>query len=186
MHIYKKVAIEGLPRKYTFEKLLYNQVTKMIIAQIKLHLSKFYISRIYYRHIREDRYHKIGCNEKENYSYDSMITSICSPKIYFNVIGQKISKGDISGNWIEMRSYDLITKRTRPIFTASNFVLKEKEKRAWITNLVGVTPKEDSIFCIAGFESRVDNMGYVDYYLCKLIVKPLRLERLTLLRGVFL
>lgn len=184
MDAYKKIIVKGLPRNYTFEALMYNQVTDIIVAQIRQYYSKFVVSRLYYRHIKENRYHRIGNFEKPNYSCESTITSIKSSRIYFNVFKTKISGG---GNWIALRTCDLVTKKIQKIFVPKDFILKKNEKRAWILNLIGVSVVGDSIFCTVGFERITGKTSAtVDYYLCRLNTINRSLERLSLLQGVFL
>lgn len=176
-----------LPKKYNVERLLYNQSLQTLVTQIRDNSSRFYIARIYYRNIKEDQYHEIRHFSEPNYSYESPIVSGSAPTIYFNVEERKIkNETNLAGNWIETRSFDLNTKKIQRIFNTSNFILKENEDRAWISDLIGVA-SDDGIFCKVAFERHyIDGTGHVDYYLCKLILKTLQIKRLTLLKHVFL
>ena len=175
-----------LPTNYRVEKLVYNQVAKTLCVQVGLTFSKLYTSRIYSRHIREEQYHEIEYPFKSNYSYVSLITSIKSSKIYFNVWEHiKRDETTVAANWVELVSFDLITKKSEKILDVNSFIFKNNEKRIWIHDLFGLTSDENGIFCCVVFEYHMENRGYIDYYLCQLTIKNQKIKKLALLKDIF-
>ncbi|MDD5194196.1 MAG: hypothetical protein PHQ96_00795 [Candidatus Omnitrophica bacterium] len=169
------------------EKLLYNRTAKTLVTQVRLESSRLYISRIYSRHIKEKQYRMIGYSFRPDCSYESVITSTKSPKIYFNV--QKRIQKDattVAENWLELRSFNLTTKDSETIINESDFMLSKNEKRAWVYGLLGVADGDKGLICSIAFERKGSGKGYIDYYLCELILKTRKIKKLTLLKEFFL
>jgi hypothetical protein len=169
-------------RKYTFEKLILNQAINAIVVLLRPHSSKLKIGRLQWRRINDKTYKEIKCQINSSHSFESLITSSKSPEIYFNIQKHRlIDNVTIGGDWVETKSYNLKTEKTRMVLDEKTLNKILGAKRTWITNLINLTHDDKGLHCVIGIE----NKEGIGYYLCEIIFKPINVKRLTLLKNIF-
>lgn len=177
----KAFKIDPFFEKFKFEKLVYNQAANMLVINLRPHSSMLGIGQIYYRSAHYKTYKKIKCALSPNYSCESVISSVKSSKIYFNILKhRKLDKTSVGGNWLEIRSYDLTSGKSRTVLDESALSNALKVKRTWVTELVGIAPNDKSLYCVVGIENNQD----IVYHLYNIVLKPLTAKRLTLLKNI--
>lgn len=175
-----------LSNKFRVEKLIYNYISKTVITQVRSCCSKLCASGIYYRSIDKKEYCRIRSIQNVNNSFESVVSSGTSSKVYFIVEERRKRRPTtISSNWVEIRCYNLKTKQSYPIIGIEKLNSLITEKRAWVTELLALSSDETSLFCKMGFEHYKGDRGFVEYYICKLNFKSLYIKKLTLLQNIF-
>ena len=172
-------------KKNSFEKLIINRASRIIVVLLRPHSSKLNIGRIFYRNFNDASYKKIKCSVNPSYSFESPITSLQSSEIYFNVQHHKLTdSGNVGGNWTELKSYDLKTGKARTILDECSLNEILGTKRTWIANLIGLTNDDKNLHCVMGIEP-LKKEEKIGYYLSEITLSPLKVKTLTLLKNTF-
>ena len=176
----------GIPNADTFQQLLYNEASGLVVARLTRNIQEHPFGIIYARGLDDEKYEVLADESDSGVSLKYPVTVAGEP--YLFVLAMKVVERDgkyIGYDNIGIRKIDLNSRSTVLTMSDTDFVPKPPYSRIWAGTIAG-HKSGNVLFCSVGMQRPEENRGPVDYYLCAVDVENRSIEQLTHLREVFL
>lgn len=175
----------GLPDDHKVLTLAYHQPSGTLISHVEPVKEVTPQKRLYFRWAIDTYYQPVG-DFPEGISINNFLLDAARPSLYFLTGAWKAMSGGLAvGNWDALYRFDLEGHRCERLTRREDLLPLEGYEKVWLCDLLGVSSDGCSLFCKAGLEKQDHGGIRADYWVVKLDLGSLRLEKITELSAVF-
>jgi hypothetical protein len=173
----------GLPEAATFNVLLYNEPSDVLVAAMTVGDGLATREKLFLRDATEDNYHELPYPDDPLLTYRDPVVASNAPMLFFL---QWRSSG-AGFDWDAVLVYDLLREELATVCDKSSLMPPLDAVRIWIARLHGVNGVGDSVVCTVATECMKRNgVGTrVKYELAMLDVQHCGLRPVTELSGSY-
>ena len=165
----------GIPAEYLPRSIVFNQQTGIIVVSVQS--NEPLRARLFWRAAKKRKYRPIG-NPPDDIWQDDVVTSNRNADIYFKTT-RFVNRG---GDWVSIEQYDLLTRKSKAVLSASEFAIPDGFSKGWVSSLHGISRDDKRLLLRCGFQK--DHDSRVHYYLTWLNLKSKSIEIISHLEAV--
>lgn len=184
-HLATRDAI-GIPPDCSKCQLLYVPAADTLIVEVYRRATPAREHRLFARRRTDQRYTLIGLPE-DGIHYQQPISRPDLDYVYFSVWSTRhFSYEGVGSDWDSIQRLHLADFRMEQVIADGELVIPSPYDRAWVSELVGISPDGASLICICGLQRPTgERASNVDYFLCYLNLSTKQINALTQLKGTW-
>ena len=163
----------GLSDQDIFFEAYFNEPSESLIQHTGRQVLNGYIKSLFCRQLHQDKYELLAAGGND-LSYEDCIIASSSPFVYANVfsireMGDEDSGKSLAHEWKHIEKINIATKEETILVSKDSINMGGGENELWVSQLLSLGDKEQSLICISGSISSADTKKRdIEYNLCKL------------------